>query len=775
MGDNPLIPNTPVAASYYAERGWATVPVPLRSKIPIGERWQTRTVADMRPEDYQGRNIGIILGAPSGNLHDVDLDAPEAVIAARHLLPRTEMVHGRSSSPGSHGWYVTDTAANVKRYQDPEHDGKPGSTLIELRGTGGQTVAPPSIHESGELIEFVKWPPEPLVIGLPILQRAVAEVAAAAILARHHPQQGSRHDFALALAGMLCHGGYPRDRAEQFIEAVTDASGDPESRDRRRCATDTYARKNGHATTGAPTLARLVPKYVVDLAREWLGLHAPVDIDPWEEPVDPAPPLLPIDPFPVELLPDAVRPWIVDISERIQCPIEFPAASCIVALGAAIGRRCAIRPKRRDDWTVVPNLFGVVISNPGTLKSPPVHEAQKPLQAIEIEAHKEYNRAMETHDIQQAVAEQRRKVIQEDMRKAIRSNQSTSTLEAELGNLPKPPLHRRYILNDVTVEKLGEILNENPMGVLVNRDELVGLLNQMTKDGHECDRSFYLEAWNGDKSFSYDRIGRGTKFIESTCVSVFGTIQPGPLLERIRASIKEGGEADGLIQRFQVLVWPDSPTEWHNIDRYPNSIARESAKELFRRLVAINLPANEDEIPFLRFTDEAQVFFDDWREQLERRIGTRGDQLIDAHISKYRSFMPSLALISHLADWVLMPTGDVPPPVSLTSAHRGAALCERFEQHTRRMYHAARTGADSVDEKADAILLAKIKAGALGEAFAARDVYRKQWTGLIKREDVANALDRLEDLGWVRQEAQQTRGRQRVRWQVNPAALRPKS
>ena len=90
------------------------------------------------------------------------------------------------------------------------------------------------------------------------------------------------------------------------------------------------------------------------------------------------------------------------------------------------------------------------------------------------------------------------------------------------------------------------------------------------------------------------------------------------------------------------------------------------------------------------------------------------------------------------------------------------------------MYHAARTGADSVEEKADAILLAKIKAGALGEAFATRDVYRKQWTGLIKREAVADALERLEDLGWVRQEAQLTRGRQRVRWQVNPAALRPK-
>src|SRR5262245_36081504 len=62
-------------------------------------------------------------------------------------------------------------------------------------------------------------------------------------------------------------------------------------------------------------------------------------------------------PFDHALLPDNFRPWIQDISERIQCPPDFPAVAAMVALSAIVGRKVGIRPKRRDDWLVVPNLW----------------------------------------------------------------------------------------------------------------------------------------------------------------------------------------------------------------------------------------------------------------------------------------------------------------------------------------------------------------------------------------------------------------------------------
>jgi hypothetical protein len=81
------------------------------------------------------------------------------------------------------------------------------------------------------------------------------------------------------------------------------------------------------------------------------------------------------------------------------------------------------------------------------------------------------------------------------------------------GSDSDPPCPR-IIINDATVEKLGELLNENPRGVLLIRDELSGFLARMENEEHQSERAFYLEAFNGDGRFTYDRIGRGTIHIE---------------------------------------------------------------------------------------------------------------------------------------------------------------------------------------------------------------------------------------------------------------------
>ena len=102
--------------------------------------------------------------------------------------------------------------------------------------------------------------------------------------------------------------------------------------------------------------------------------------------------------------------------------------------------------------------------------------------------------------------------------------------------------------------------------------------------GMKADRAFYLEAWNGHGRFKYDRISRGTIDIEAACISILGGIQPGPLGHYLRSALQGGEGDDGLIQRFQLLVWPDISKEWVNVDRWPDSDARKKAYEVFSRL-----------------------------------------------------------------------------------------------------------------------------------------------------------------------------------------------
>jgi hypothetical protein len=89
-----------------------------------------------------------------------------------------------------------------------------------------------------------------------------------------------------------------------------------------------------------------------------------------------------------------------------------------------------------------------------------------------------------------------------------------------------------------------------PTGLLLFRDELTGFLRTLDREGHESDRAFYLETWNGYNRFVYDRIGRGTLEIEAACLSILGGIQPGPLGYYLKGALEGGVKDDGFIQRF---------------------------------------------------------------------------------------------------------------------------------------------------------------------------------------------------------------------------------
>lgn len=336
----------------------------------------------------------------------------------------------------------------------------------------------------------------------------------------------------------------------------------------------------------------------------------------------------------------------------------------------------------------------------------------------------------------------------------------------------------RYIVNDSTVEKLGVILNENPRGVLLFRDELTGWLRMLDRDGHENDRAFYLEAWAGTSSYTYDRIGRGTLFIASACVSIFGGIQPGPLASYLRAAIHGGSSGDdGLMQRFQLAVYPDDPGSWNNVDRWPNAEAKNKAFALFEKLDIID-PAvigasivEGETIPFFHFAQNAQGLFDEWRTDLEQKIRSHDEHpVIEAHLAKYRSLMPSLALLFHLLDIV---NGKTEGAVSEHTTKLAAGWCDFLEAHARRIYQAVTQHSLFAARK----LAERIQAGHLPNPFTLGDILRKGWAGLTTLEEVRDAANLLEDLHWVGQERTQpgeNGGRPRMHYLVNPYLLRVK-
>jgi len=439
----------------------------------------------------------------------------------------------------------------------------------------------------------------------------------------------------------------------------------------------------------------------------------------------------------------------------MQCPIDFLAIGAMVGLSAVIGRKVGIRPKQQDDWLVVTNLWGAVVGRPGVLKSPALAEVMGPLKRLEEASRLEHKKAHELWMSEKELWELQRKSRNNELLKGSRT--AITSLDISTAGLRDEPQPHRYVVNDCTVEALGEILRFNPNGVLAYRDELIGLLKSLDKEKNEGARSFFLSAWNGTDSYTFDRVGRGLNLhIESCCLSLLGGIQPSIIKTYLDEASQNGGH-DGLMSRFQLFVWPDVPKEWKNVDRWPNKSAMNLAPPS-----ELGASTEEGKIPYFRFGREAQKQFDEYREKLEARLrdGTL-NPVFEAHLSKYRSLVPKLALITHLADNC---RGDIGAEQLL----KALAWTEYLESHAHRAYF------PSSDKAAPAIvsLIAKIRSRELPESFTARAVYTNHWSNLGTTAEAQSALEALVEAGCLQVEEVPTGGRSKSIYRVIESEIR---
>ncbi len=365
------------------------------------------------------------------------------------------------------------------------------------------------------------------------------------------------------------------------------------------------------------------------------------------------------------------------------CPPEFVAAAALVALSSIVGARCAIKPKARDPWLIVPNLWGGIVGDPSAKKSPAWAAALRPLDALIARASETHRQALAEYETERVVFDAQKDAIEGRIKEAAKKASKgdpgviARELRAHGDQAPAEPILRRYRTNDSTVEKLGELLRDNPAGLLVLRDELVGLIANWEREGREGERAFFLEAWNGNQAFDTDRIGRGHISIANLCLAIFGGIQPDKLVIYLEQAAHALGN-DGMLQRFQLLVYPD-PRPWEWRDRLPDKTARDAAFGVFKKLAEFDpaewgaAPADEmAKFPWFRFGDEAQRVFIEWSEDLHRvRMPAEDDPIIRQHLAKYDKLFPALALILHLVD---LAAGGQGGPVSLEAALRAACL-----------------------------------------------------------------------------------------------------
>ena len=299
-------------------------------------------------------------------------------------------------------------------------------------------------------------------------------------------------------------------------------------------------------------------------------------------------------------------------------------------------------------------------------------------------------------------------------------------------------------------------------------DELVGWMRSLDRDDKAGVRQQFLTLWNGQGRLNIDRIGRGETVVESPCVGLFGCCTPGGLSDYVLAAIAGGRGDDGLMQRLQVTVWPDSPKEYRHVDQWPDSQARQMLAEVFERLADLEPSEfatldkfDDGGIPWLRFDDAGQAVFDQWDSKLQRRL--RSDDLpeaLESHLSKYASMVPSIALVLHLA------SGDR-GPVSGEAAATAVSWSEYLESHANRVYSIA----TAPERQAALPLLRRLIEWPADKPIRVRSIREHGWASLSDTDSIEGALDLLIDCGWVRAlEIKPTTGRPTTEFVLHPEA-----
>lgn len=443
----------------------------------------------------------------------------------------------------------------------------------------------------------------------------------------------------------------------------------------------------------------------------------------------PLPDLPPVMPLPFEALPPRIRDFVADTAERMQCPPDFVAVSALCALSAVVGNKIRVRPKANDDWEIVPNLWGAIIGRPSAMKSPSMKAALEPLHSLETSYRDEFEGEQEGYRAELELSEIAAKAAKDAAKKAHKAGNEDLALQTLRDGMKQPdqPTRKRLVVNDTTMEKLADLMNENPAGLLLERDELAGWLARMSRDDAKAERAFYLECFDGNGSFTVDRIGRGTIDVHSTTLAIVGGIQPSKIAPLIRGAIT-GSEDDGLIQRFQLTVWPDVGTAWEYRDRQRSESAHEGYRALFMELADIERHSEP-----MTFSDDAREHFIQWytETQLEARSGDL-HPAIESHLVKLPKAATAIAAIYELC-------GNRGETIGAEATAMALDFMDYLRSHSERFYSIATQGGV---EGARLILRRRDQ---ITELFKPRDIQRKGWAGLTTKEDVAAALEVLED------------------------------
>jgi len=365
--------------------------------------------------------------------------------------------------------------------------------------------------------------------------------------------------------------------------------------------------------------------------------------------------------FPLDILPPKLEELVKGAETALGTPPDFLGASCLLAAAIAAGNTYQLEIKRAVIQRAI--FYLVLVGNPNSNKSGALSFALRPIDKRDGESYDEYKAQLAEYEAIQGMGRKERQ-------------------EAGITEKPPPPVYCRSLVSDITPEALANVLESNPRGIAVNRDELAGWVKDFNRYHQGGEQEMWLSAWNG-KSLVIDRKTSGPLRIPNAFICVAGTIQPAVVEE-----LANGNRAmNGFIDRL-LFVWPDGleKPEWTDdeinlplLEAYQGAISRllDLTFTPERTANTLTLEAGAKKRLFQFFNQENKPLCDEAENELLAGIYGK----FDIHAAR-------LVIALHLLWWAYQGEGGQPPQqVEKSTVERAVRAATYFRTQALKVYN----------------------------------------------------------------------------------------
>jgi hypothetical protein len=213
--------------------------------------------------------------------------------------------------------------------------------------------------------------------------------------------------------------------------------------------------------------------------------------------------------------------YISETQKSINCSEEYLNTLFLSMCSICIGKSTSLKVK--NNWKEYSSLFTVIIGSPSSKKSPSMSAIFQPLENIQKQLENNFNQAYVSY--------------KEEVKQKKRDKDDTHVIK---------PVKKHLYLTDVTMESLSDELNNNPLGILLKKDEINHFFSSMGKYSNSGggDLETILELYGLQSSAISRRNREGVLQTFKPFFSIVGGIQFKPFKDFFI------GKENGIIERF---------------------------------------------------------------------------------------------------------------------------------------------------------------------------------------------------------------------------------